>query len=37
LGVKLSVVVPICNVEAHLHEALTPVAQQTLRDLVEQR
>jgi len=31
--VKLSVVVPIYNVEAYLHEALTSVAQQTLRDL----
>ena len=30
---KLSVVVPIYNVEAYLHEALTSVAQQTLRDL----
>jgi hypothetical protein len=31
--VKLSVVVPIYNVEAYLHEALTSVVQQTLRDL----
>ena len=30
---KLSVVVPIYNVEAYLHEALASVAQQTLRDL----
>ena len=29
---KLSVVVPIYNVEAYLNEALTSVAQQTLRD-----
>jgi CDP-glycerol glycerophosphotransferase len=31
--VKLSVIVPIYNVEAYLEQALTSVAQQTLRDL----
>jgi hypothetical protein len=35
--VKLSVVAPSYDVEAHPHEALTSVAQQTMRDLVEQR